>query len=351
MTTRRLQFEALERRTVLAGNVTAQVVAGALLVTGDDLANFVSVESAGVGKIAVRGFDTQINGQLNAVRIFTNVTGDVTVRLRGGDDLARVTNLVAPANVLIDGGIGNDTLIAGRDQPLGDTRFGSTPSGPLYLPKTLKIFGSDGNDALFQSDAHVDGAGGINLGAGNDTLQMLRPAGSAANVDYGQLSIFAQTGSDAIDLRGLVVQGDLKLDATAAVLTLALRSADVHGNFNLVSGGAADEIDVSELHCYQQFTLQTGGGSDRVRLSAIADVLSANLGDGADRCELWSSNIRSATIHGDSGNDAFYVRYAYGDDALFAGDDGDDVFRDSQSLPNKIAVLRKMTIERNETTI
>ena len=46
--TRRLQFESLENRQLLAGDVNVSVVAGQLFVTGDQLENDIELTSTGV---------------------------------------------------------------------------------------------------------------------------------------------------------------------------------------------------------------------------------------------------------------------------------------------------------------
>lgn len=347
-----LCLERLEDRRLLAGNVTATVSAGNLVVSGDNLANRISIESAGENRIAVRGFNTQINGVPNAARVFSGVTGDISVQLRDGDDLVRVTNLIAPSNVLVSLGGGNDEVVTGQDKLNGDARFAGSPSGPLYVPGALRMYGGLGNDLVFQSDAHIDGLGMTHLGTGDDTLFMQRPAGSGQNVDYGgNLTILPDAGSDVVDLLGLVVDSDLTINDTSDALYLSIRSMDVHRNFRLTSAGLADSIDVSSTNVTRQFVLSSGGGSDRVRISAIASQLSANLGDGNDGFELVSSNIKSSAIYGGAGDDVFFARYAYGVDALFSGDAGRDVFRTSRSLPNHISSLRKQSIEVTETLV
>lgn len=179
------RLERLEDRQLLAGNVSAKLSGGNFIVRGDDAANRISVESTGENTLVVRGFDTRINGISNAARVFSRVTGEIQIHLRGGDDLIRVTNLITPGNVLVSLGDGNDEVVTGRDQLHSNARFAGSSSGPLYVQGDLRLYGGSGRDLIYQSDLHVEGAGVTNLGSGDDSLFMQRPSGSGTNVDYG----------------------------------------------------------------------------------------------------------------------------------------------------------------------
>lgn len=348
----RLHLELLEDRRLLAGNVSAAMSGGNLVIDGDNAANRISVESAGTGKIAVRGFQTQINGVPGGIKVFTGVTGDIQIQLDGGDDLVRVTNLITPGGVLVGLGEGNDEVVTGRDKLQGNDRFAGSPSGPLYVKGALRLYGGEGQDLVYQSDAHIAGLGVTNLGGGNDTLFTQRPGGSAQNVDYGRnLSILPAGGDDVIDILGMSVEDDLTINDGSGRLYLYIRSLDVHGNFTITSAAQADSVDVSATNVRNQFVVNSGAGHDRVRLSVIANKLHVNLGDGDDGCELASANVKQSTLFGGAGNDVFLARYAYGVDAYFSGGSGRDAFRTSRSLPNQLSSLRTEAIENIESLV
>jgi hypothetical protein len=346
------RLEQLEQRHLLAGNVHVQIIGGDLVVQGDDAANRISVESAGTGKILVRGFGTQINSVANGAKIISGIRGEIQLNLGGGDDLVRVSNLIAPSNVLVSLGSGNDEVVTGRDRLNGDARFGHSPSGPLYVRGDLRIYGGGGDDLVFQSDAHVDGLGVVNLGKGDDTLFLQRPFGGSQNVDYGgNLSIVPDQGDDVVDILGMVVDGNLTVDDAAGRLYLVARSLDVHGDCQITSGNLADSVEFSATNVRNQLSINTGAGDDRVRVSAIAKSLRAQLGSGNDGFDLISANIESTTVSGGDGNDVFFARYAYGDAATFFGDDGSDTFRTSRSLPNGLSSVQLQSIEATQTLI
>src|SRR5262245_5328671 len=79
---RKLHFESLEGRALLAGNVTAAVTGGDLIITGDAEANsIVIVHGRGAGEYLVKGVDgTTINGAGSSFRA-TGVTANVSIAL------------------------------------------------------------------------------------------------------------------------------------------------------------------------------------------------------------------------------------------------------------------------------
>ena len=227
--------------------------------------------------------------------IFTGVTGNITIRLRGGDDVLRITNCIAPGAVVVDGGAGDNEVVTGQDQTFGNSRFGGTASGPLYVSGALRVAGGADDDLVYQSDLHVTGAGHVNLGAGDDTLHMQRPGGGSQNVEYGALAVIPEAGDDVIDVLGMVVTGNLTVNDAAGSLYLLMRSVDIGHDFLLTTSTRSDDIDVSATNVANLFRISTSGGSDHVRLACIADQLRVLLGAANDSLEIFSSNIRAAS--------------------------------------------------------
>src|SRR4051812_4522706 len=95
-TIRKLGVEGLERRSMLAGNIHAEVNGGVLVITGDDLGNGVSVQQLGEGKYFVSGFsvnggNTTTNGNADG-HVFSGAKSGINVDLNGGPDLFIVSN-------------------------------------------------------------------------------------------------------------------------------------------------------------------------------------------------------------------------------------------------------------------
>ncbi|HUS38168.1 MAG TPA: hypothetical protein VMX74_01890, partial [Pirellulales bacterium] len=172
---------------MLAGNVTASLVDGDLIVTGDRLDN--SVEIAIVsGDLVVRGFDdTTING---AVTPFVAVAGSATI----ADDL------------FVRLGSGDDVLIL--------------------------------NDGVEVTDRAL-----ISLSNGNDEF-------GASNITVGtDLNIFAWRGDDTIHLDNIDVGDDLLIHSTTGNDTINVMNSDIADDIRAKTGAGNDAfvLDTSAI--------------------------------------------------------------------------------------------------------
>lgn len=367
--TKNLGLESLENRCLLAGNVSASVSGDVLNITGDNLGNTISVESAGAGKVQVRGFATSVNGNPNAVQVF-NVSGGINIRMNAGPDVVRVTNMVIGGDLNVDLGQGNNELLLGQSAAGDNVRFGGTPSGPLYVQDDLSVVGNTAADRVFQSNLHVTDVGAVSLGDGNDTVQIERPAGSTANVEYGGLfQVLLGAGTDSLSINGLVVDDNMVATDGAGDGSISITNMDVHGNLTLTTSNYADSIGIQNTNVHNVLTVVSQGGYDTLTISAIADQLNINsgggnddvhissanvgvlnvvLGTGADQLDLLSTTTDEIFAYGSDGNDLFLVRNTRAIDALFNGEAGEDTYRDSLLLPNNIGDLELISIENEE---
>lgn len=364
-----LFVERLENRNLLAGNVSASVSGIDLNITGDNLGNTISVESFGAGQVQVRGFGTSINGSPDAIKVF-NVSGSINIRMNAGADVVRVTNLVIRDNLNADLGPGSNELLLGQSAAGDNIRFAGTPSGPVYVQDNLSVVGNIGNDRVFQSHLHVRGAGTVSLGDGNDTIQLDRPSGSTANVEYsGLFQMFAGAGTDSISINGLVVDDNMVVSDAGGNASISINAMDVHGSLTITTANLADSIGIQNTNVRNTLTVNSQGGFDTLTVSAIADnltinagagnddvhvsssnvnVLTAVLGVGADQLDLLSATTEEIFAHGGDGDDLFLVRNTRAIDAFFNGDAGEDTYRDSLLLPNNISNLHRNSIEHVE---
>ena len=108
-----LGLERLERRLLLSGNVTVEVVDGNLVITGDDQDNSIDIDQAGLpeGQFRIlRGdLDTTINGIPGPVTAF-NVTKDVKIRMGDGNDEVDIVDVSVPRHLVFDGAEGDNTF-------------------------------------------------------------------------------------------------------------------------------------------------------------------------------------------------------------------------------------------------
>ncbi len=105
---RGLRYESLEKREVLAGNVTAAIVGGNLVISGDDNHNNIEIVGTGVpGEFRVIGLDlagaTLINGAAGPAT-FRGVMGGILINARGGNDLVAAHSLTTFGDLNVQGG-------------------------------------------------------------------------------------------------------------------------------------------------------------------------------------------------------------------------------------------------------
>lgn len=286
--TRKLMFQNLESRSMMAGDVTAAVVGGDLVLTGDNQDNAIVVKQFLGNQFIVSGQNadgsaTTINGQANQLFTFN---GDVRVQLNGGDD--KVT----------------------FDKPqLSIPGFSGSES---KFPGAIAVDGGDGNDQLILRDVSIREELLAEMGDGDDLVQ-------ATNLDTGLLDGNANNFS-----------GNITLLMGEDEDTVNLNQVDIDG-FLALDMGAEDNDDESVLLqniiASQAVVVQTGGGDDLVTLRNVksTDVAFAT-DDGEDVVNL--EFITADEIFADlgDGDDILNTRRIIADELVAIGGDGDDEF-------------------------
>lgn len=171
-------IEPLEKRSLLAGNVTASVVDGNLILTGDDAANEIQIhgELLDAKSLMITPADgTTLNGSADP---FSGIglTRSVILRMNGGDDVVEIrdSDIIKDLRISLDAG--NDTL--------------TTDS--LLVRQNLVVYGGDGADRLLITNARVRQRSGIN--GQDDADQILVIGGAFAK----QLRVLGSAGGDFI---------------------------------------------------------------------------------------------------------------------------------------------------------
>lgn len=169
--------EALEPRSLLAGNVLVGNVAGALTITGDDRSNAIEITQLGPGRYRVRGLPdgaglaTRVNG--GASFVVLGVVNDFVINMRRGDDYVFV-----------------------RGDPLA-----------LTVPRHLRMTTVQGRDNIVIQDSTIRGTASIDTGVDNDRVQFIRSR------VMGATSVVTHSGND------LVGMFTSRFDATVTVDT------------------------------------------------------------------------------------------------------------------------------------
>ncbi|MEM8677739.1 MAG: hypothetical protein AAGF97_00160 [Planctomycetota bacterium] len=145
--------ESLESRKMMAGDVSARVVNGDLIVTGDNQDNEIYVFQMDADSYALFGESgTRINGLSG--QPFHGVSDDIRINLRNGDNKLALQGVETNDDLIIRTGNGHDQILMDGSN----------------VRSNLRIQTGRGNDTLFITDSVVQGRLTANLGAGNDEL-------------------------------------------------------------------------------------------------------------------------------------------------------------------------------------
>lgn len=245
----RLALERLEPRTMLKGDVTAEIdVNGNAVITGDFLANVIAInDGANPGELFVKGKDTLIDDAESETLV--GFTGDLLINLQGGSNKLSLRNLnVGPGqNVFVQMGGGNDKINVVT--------------------------------AVFEGDFSA------NTGDGEERIAFKRALFEAA--------FSLNLGDDESQIQFNIV--DFNAPAT------------------IVGGGDRDVFNFESVDVDAPLLVQTGGGLDRVNLVQvdINEQSEFNLGDGDDKVIVKQSDFMAAvTINGAAGNDYFQASFS-----------------------------------------
>jgi hypothetical protein len=176
---RKLRFEHLEGRAMMAGNVSAifdNTAGGPLELTGDDAANNIAIKQVGENSFRVTGIGTKLvvdtPDGIKTVNSFTfqNVS-DVTLTMNGGNDVVGFANARINGTLTVDMGSGNDVL----------TLTNVHENVAVEAEGLASISLGTGNDVAviinFTSNADI----AIDAGDGRDTVVLTRVVAGSVN--------------------------------------------------------------------------------------------------------------------------------------------------------------------------
>ncbi|MCY3007654.1 MAG: hypothetical protein NTV29_16990 [Planctomycetota bacterium] len=215
-TSRRLGVERLQARELLAGDVTAAVTNGFLVVRGDDAANELTIERISGDRVQVTGATgTTINGLTQPAVLRVRKGYDIATG--GGDDKLTVIGLNAFGRyeIRMDLGIGNDTLVASN-----------------LLAQRIHSGGGDGNDSITLRNSRSRRGSGVGGGSGDDTmtLENLR-FGNGSCIDGGTGKNLLQETNNRYGVRST----KFNIDPNNPIITPPTALADA---FSVVKSGS-----------------------------------------------------------------------------------------------------------------
>ncbi len=305
-------LEQLETRTALAGNVTAAVLGGNLVVNGDNQGADIAISQPSVGKITLTGDGTSINGSAGPVT-FSGVTRDLRINFgKGNDSLTfdETNPITVCGNLSINGGQGSNTISTLSGSP-GSLKVGrdlnilNQPGGPeqitllnLSVKRNAQIRNM-GGDSLVTIDVASNGTDlpGFNSIGGN--LQIVNGPGQYNETDLSSINVkgsvqILNQGNDAItnisspaspntiggnlqiidgagqlaqtQIDGTKVGRNLQVAASGpdSNTTLILTSTQVRNDTGLKGGDGDSTVFVNDDTFGGSFQLQTGNGADTV---------------------------------------------------------------------------------------
>ncbi len=271
---------------ILASNVTAELIDGELIITGDDLANAIMIRVDAEGTCWVMPLPddgnsdaatTLINGQVEAAG-FIGVHS-ITVNLHGGDDTLNVHDSEWPGG-----------MPRGRD---------------LILSGGLTLNMGDGNDTIrFVGQGQRIVIGGdlmIDTGAGDDSIEVRSFMTSVG----GDVHVVTGAGEDYVTGDHITVAGDLFVDSGTESDTVAFYWATINGSVTVDTFHGDDGVTFLWSNIGGSMTVDTGDGKGRVRFSGVSVAVDTaiNTGSGDDYVKVSRSDGGSLAIDTGDGAD------------------------------------------------
>lgn len=281
---------------VLDGGIGADSMAGG---AGDDTyyvddAGDVVVENAGEGNDTIYSSVSLTAAQTAGVeQVILTGNGNINVTGDAGDNTLTGNS----GNNVLDGGAGNDTFFGGAGN---DT-----------------ILGGTGDDTVSGYNLATDGADQINLGSGNDVVNLSATGSTQIRLTFTSSEVGNGNANDSNTLAnqdgGLAVR--IQAEDNAGVLTGVIGRADDEGiTFVAASGTTLDVRDlVSGVSRGDTFTAATLGSNAADTYNDSANTANAyfNAGQGDDVITAGSGNdflvggVGNDTLNGGAGNDSF----------------------------------------------
>jgi hypothetical protein len=341
---RRLGFEGLERRELLAGNVSAGLdVNGNLVLTGDLENNHVVVTRAFFsGQLLVNGgrsnpsdpnSATRINGSTSSLAF--NTTGGIVLDMSDGNDNVLVTNLGVQGNITGNLGKGSDQLAleSNSDGLLSFTLNNGT--SPAYAKVStsglVNVSGNDGSDVFSLYNATIGGSLTFNGGNGDDSFVSTGTSHSS-HVVGGSVLISPGAGNDATNMRRLAVGQNLTVNDGQALTKTRVGLVNVRVNLDITLNlsirkdvvNLRGEDTGSNRFQARNVVINTGNGGDQVVVDkGIMLNVTVSTGEGDDRANTaYGARLTNLAV-----NDRFYLDTDGGRDSAFIKNVSADVFR------------------------
>jgi len=210
---------------MLAGDVTASIVNGNLIIKGDRNDNEIAVTQSGT-TLTVTGTNTTVNSNA-APAVLTGFMGSIKLRMKHGDDDVTLTGVTA-TGLHARLGKGDDSLDIEHCTINGDTTLNGKRGNDTVLVDTVAP----------TLATHFNGLLNINLGRGNgtDTLHIVNA------IATGETNIAGRGGADSVTIAGSTFT-TLDTELGRGNDSLSITTTNVSGKTTLNGGKGTNSID------------------------------------------------------------------------------------------------------------
>jgi hypothetical protein len=277
-----LRFENLEDRSMLAGDVTAEVILGTLTLRGDARGNSVQTWQSGPNQWKVQGLATTINGS-SSIQTFDGVLG-LSAFLEQGNDSIRISNGTLAGQLTISDSAdpisirSNDVVQISNVRALNVVIFTNDGSDNVSLDRVRSTNGlgietasstADGNDVVMLSNCRDSFAVGVFTGVGADmvTINGLTATGANFQITTNDPST-ARDGSDSVSLMNLNIGLALSLFTGAGNDTVSISNLTAQ-NLGVELGSGNDTATIMQVNVNNSVGLAAGAGTDTVTLNRV----------------------------------------------------------------------------------
>jgi hypothetical protein len=345
--TRRLGFQQLENRTLMAGNVTAAVQHHSLIITGDKLDNDIRVAQVAAGEYTVSGITTTVNGSTSA-QTFSGMTGDVKINMNAGNDQVTIGSFAhgvsLPGNLKINLGSGSDTVFLTKTTTAGGVSITGSSGSKSLTFQTLDVGSPSFNSG--KNDCTIDLPNGSNISVqtNSDIERDLTIKGTGVGagdaITLDSITVQRNTTIDTSKNQGdninvdlVTIDGNFTIDGDdpgSEVVTMF--KTTIGDNLSIETGAGNDAVVLATSTVGKKASIETGAGDDLVRLGEVvtifglgpaffdAEQISVNLGSGDDTLRLGQADTtHGGSYAGGKGNDGVFTDFTSTGKQSFTG--------------------------------
>jgi hypothetical protein len=288
---RKLSFQSLEPRTMMAGDVEAHVSSiGDLRITGDNNSNDIQITQTVQNGVPVPGSYT-VTGVSNL-----NTTNNSPTTINGHTSQT-FTGVTHDINVATGGGLDRVSL----------TVTGSTPTTGFTVPHDLIVSTGTGpattspiGNFVYVNGFTIGNNVSINTQTSNDTVDVTN------SVITNDLSIFTGGGADIAWIANSSIGHDVTINTgtnTVRDVAISVLNTNVGRNLSITTGQGSNKVDLSNVGVHNDLNLLTGKGDDTVNMDhvTVMDALFADLGYGDDTINFRATRGGYLTLDGGDG--------------------------------------------------